>query len=200
MLEHIQLLKDRLNRERGAQIALQNQISDLTTNQEESEEHLSNLEMAREILQRIAQDTQNNLQFHISGLVSTAEASIFPDPYEFVVEFVARRDKTECDLLLSKNGEKFSPFSACGGGPIDVASFALRLVAWSLHKTFPVIILDEPFKFVSVDLQPKCSEMLKTLSSKLGLQSIMISLLPQIIDSADRIFVVENGKVTKRDE
>lgn len=195
----IQSLKDRLNRERGAQASLQKQMDDLTATHSEQEEHLSNLEKAREVLQIVAKQTQENLTFHISGLVTTALSSIFPDPYEFVAEFVARRDKTECDLYFAKGEERFSPFSSCGGGPIDVASFALRLVAWSLNRTVPVIVLDEPFKFLSVDLQPKASQMLKTLSSRLGLQIIMISHLPNVIDSADRIFVVDKGKVTQED-
>ena len=190
----IQSLKDRLNREKGARDALLASLDELDKEESTLSEHLGNLEMAREILQRVARDTQNNLQFHISGLVSVAQSSIFPDPYEFVAEFVARRDKTECDLFFSKNGEKFSPFSCCGGGAIDVASFALRLVAWSLNKTMPLILLDEPFKHLSQDLQPKCSKMIKTLSSRLGLQIIMVSHLSNIIDSADRVFLVDKGE------
>lgn len=191
----IQALRGRLNRERGAQASLQKQMEALTAECVEKEEHLVNLEKAKEVLQIVAKQTQDNLTYHISGLVTTALSSIFPDPYEFVSEFVVRRDKTECDLYFTKNGDRFDPFASCGGGPVDVASFALRLVAWSLKKNSPVIILDEPFKFLSVDLQPKASQMLKTLSQRLGLQIIMISHLPNIIDSADRVFVVEKGTV-----
>lgn len=198
MAGETQALKDRLNRERGAEAALLNQRKSLEQAKETEEENLQNLEKAREVLQIVAKNTQDNLQYHISGLVTTAQASIFPDPYEFVAEFVARRDKTECDLLFARGGDRFSPFSSCGGGPVDVASFALRLVAWSLNKTVPVIVLDEPFKFVSVDLQPRCSDLLKTLSARLGLQIIMISHLPNVIDSADRIFLVDKGTVTEK--
>jgi DNA repair exonuclease SbcCD ATPase subunit len=83
------------------------------------------------------------------------------------------------------------PMDCAGGGPIDVASFALRLMYWTLNKTRPIFVLDEPFKFVSVDLQPKCSEMLKMMPDKLGIQIVMISHLPEIIAAADKIFVVE---------
>jgi len=147
---------------------------------------------AREIVQVVAKATQEKIEFQISNLVSLALASVFPDPYEFKVSFVERRNRTECDLLFVKNNEECDPLTAAGGGAIDVASFALRVAIWSLRKTRAVFILDEPFKFLSVDLQYKCSAMLKELSEKLNLQLIITSHLPEIISSADKIFKVEN--------
>lgn len=145
---------------------------------------------ARAVIQKVAQDTQRSLEYHISNLVTLALASVFPDPYKFVLEFNQRRNKTEADLMFLKGAQRVDPESGSGGGPLDVASFALRVAAWSINKTRPVIILDEPFKFVSVDLQPDCSAMLKMLSKELGLQIIMISHLPDIIGSADKVFSV----------
>jgi DNA repair exonuclease SbcCD ATPase subunit len=110
-------------------------------------------------------------------------------------------NKAECDLLFVKDGQEIDPLTAAGGGAIDVASFALRAAIWGIKPTRPVFILDEPFRFVSVDLQEKCSEMLKKISETLGVQIIMVSHLPNIIGSADEIFKVQyvNGesKVSK---
>jgi DNA repair exonuclease SbcCD ATPase subunit len=157
---------------------------------EQAKENAENAVTARAILQRVAQQTQSKLEFRISSLVTTALAAVFPDPYKFEVRFEERRNKVECDLMFSKNGELFKPVDCAGGGAVDIASFALRLSFWSLTKTRPLIILDEPFKFVSVDLQPACSEMLKTISERLGVQVIMISHLPELIGCADRVFEV----------
>ena len=156
---------------------------------------------ARVVIQRVAQKTQQKLEYHISNLVTLAEASVFPDPYEFQVEFVQRRNRTECDLWFVKGEEKMDGLKSVGGGVLDVASFALRCAFWSLKKTRPVIILDEPFRFVSVDLQLKCPEMLKAISQKLGIQVIMVSHLPRIIGHADKVFeVTQNNGISEVEE
>lgn len=156
---------------------------------------------ARALAQKVAQETQKKLEYHVSNLVTLAEASVFPDPYEFGVEFVQRRNKTECDLYFLKGGERLDPVSSSGGGALDVAAFALRCAFWSLNKSRPVIILDEPFRFVSHDLQGRCGEMLKRISERLGLQVLMVSHLPNIISGADRVFrVTQDGGVSSVEE
>jgi DNA repair exonuclease SbcCD ATPase subunit len=123
-----------------------------------------------------------------------AMASVFPDPYEFRVRFIQRRNRTECDLFFVKNEEECDPLTAAGGGAVDVAGFALRVAVWSLKKTRNVFILDEPFRFLSVNLQAKCSAMMKEISDKLKVQVILVSHLPNIIESADKVFKIENVK------
>jgi len=148
----------------------------------------------RAFIQKVAKETQSKLEYHISNLVTLAEAAIFPNPYDFEVAFETRRNKTECDLWFVKKGERLDPMNSTGGGPIDVASFALRCAYWSLKKTRPTLILDECFRNVSADLQTRCSEMIKNVSEKLGIQIIMISHLPRIIESADRVIEITQEK------
>lgn len=71
-----------------------------------------------------------------------------------------------------------------------MASFALRCAFWSLKKTRHTLVLDEPFKFLSRDLIPKAAEMVQMISKELNLQIIMVSHIPDFIDSADKVFVV----------
>lgn len=187
-------IKHKLISKKAERGLLIKQLAEKKTEKEEADSKYANTVKAREIVQIVAEQTQKQIEFQISNLVSTALASVFPDPYEFKLSFVQRRNKTECDLLFIKNGKECDPFSATGGGAIDIANFALRVAIWSIKKTRNVFILDEPFRFVSIDLQEKCSAMLKEISEKLGLQVIMISHLPQIIGSADLILKVENIK------
>lgn len=163
-----------------------------------AEVQLANLEStmektqkARVIVQIVAEQTQSKMQYHIANLVSMALAAIWPDPYTFHVEFVQKRNQTECNLKLEKNGHFISPMYASGGGVKDVVSFALKIAAWSIKPTRNVFILDEPFKFVSVDLQEKCSEMVTEISRNLNMQIIMNSHLPNMITAADTVFSVE---------
>jgi ABC-type dipeptide/oligopeptide/nickel transport system ATPase subunit len=151
------------------------------------------------LFQKASEMTQKQLEFHISGLVSTALAAIWDDPYEFKVEFVQRRGKTEADLYLIRNGIKMNPLHASGGGVVDVVSLALRMAFWSLTRTTrPLLILDEPFKHLSSDLQGKAADMLKMLSEELNLQILMISHIEKLIETADKTFKItlNNGEST----
>jgi len=159
----------------------------------EAQTQYDKLLLLRVAVQDVAKATQQNLEYHISSLVSTALTSVFDDPYEFQLRFVERRGKTEADLIFTKNEQETDNilFSA-GGGVADVASFALRVAVWSLKKTRPVLVLDETFKFLSAGLQHKASGMLKMLTEKLGLQIILVSHIPDIISKADKVFPFTN--------
>lgn len=149
---------------------------------------------AREIVSVVAQSTQKAIEIHISNLVSMALASVFPDPYLFELRFVARRNKTEADLIFIKNNNEVSDILENGGGGVaDVTAFALRIALWSLKKTRPTIILDEPMKFLHSPIyQNKASEMIKEISNKLGIQFIIVSDQEQIISAADKVINIVN--------
>lgn len=161
---------------------------------------LENLEQARTIIRLVGLETQQQLQFHISDIASLALESIFPDPYKLVLDFVERRDKTECDIFFERNGERLKPIDSAGGGAVDVAAFALRIACWSMatKRTRNTIILDEPMRFLSEDYQKDASEMIKELSKKLGIQFIIVTHEDTLAESADKIFEVSIKKgVTK---
>lgn len=158
----------------------------------DSEIELDNIVKARLFVAKVAEDTQKNIEYHISTLVSKALSSVFPNPYEFVLRFVQRRGKTEADLIFKRDENEIDDLlNSGGGGEADVASFALRVALWSIKRTRPILILDETFKFLhNVNYQEKTSDMLKELSNKLGLQIIMVSDQSNIIKSADSNIVV----------
>ena len=156
---------------------------------------------ARVIIQTVAKETQKNLEFHLSHLVTMALAAVFPEEIEFVARIEVRRGKTECDLLFKEFDQEYDPLEGSGFGPVDVASFALRITFWSLNKNRPTFILDEPFRNVSPDLQHKVSDMLKEISKRLGVQIVMVSHQEDINVSADKTFVAtKEGKVTRLEE
>jgi DNA repair exonuclease SbcCD ATPase subunit len=151
-------------------------------------------EEARALIQDAAILTQSNLSFYIDSLVTSALQAVFGEKYSFVCKFEPRRGQTECDLFFQdKDGNLTSPMDDEAGGVVDIASFALRTVFWSLERTRPVLVLDEPMKWVSRSggLIPLAAEMLRALSQKLGLQLIVITHIPEFIDVADRVFTVE---------
>lgn len=184
---------------KGKKDLIQKELKEARNKIKYIKEEINITQEAQIIIQTVARQTQKQIQIHISGLVSTALELVFHNPYKFKLDFVIRRNKTECDLLFERDGISFHPLTASGGGVIDVASFALRVALLSLKrpKSRMVLILDEPFKNINDPdrvIHSKIAEMVKILSKKLGIQIIMTSLIPEIQEIADKIFLVEKKK------
>lgn len=122
--------------------------------------------------------------------MSMALEAVFPDPYKFEINFVLKRGKTEVESWLVRRGKYTDPMSSNGGGVVDIVAFALRVTFWSFSKKSPVILLDEPFRFVSRDLQIRAGNVMKKLSESLGIQFIMVTHNQDMIDSATNVLQV----------
>lgn len=186
----IQDIRTVLEQQKGKKAQIEQYIVSTRQNIKLQGRELRRHEQAREIIRTVGLKTQQQLAFHISDITSLALEAVFNDPYELVVDFVQRRNKTECDLLFMRDGERMDPLSASGGGAVDVAAFALRIASWSMQhpKSRNVMILDEPMRFLSVDHQQKASIMIKEISQKLGIQFIIITHEPTLAAWADKIF------------
>jgi DNA repair exonuclease SbcCD ATPase subunit len=189
-------LRNKLERLKGRKIELENSIVELRGKVRKTKMQLEQLEKAREIIRTVGLMTQQELQYHISDITSLALESVFKEPYKLLLEFVERRNKTECDIVFEKDGEKFAPIDSAGGGVVDVASFALRIASWSMaiaNKSH-VIILDEPMRFVSAEYQENASEMIKEISQKLKIQFIIVTHNSTLASYADKTFEVSIKK------
>ena len=115
-----------LEQRKGQQKQIQKDIIKHEQERRGLKRNLINCEKAREIIRKVGLNTQQQLQSHISEIASLALEVVFSNPYALQVEFVQRRNKTECDLFFVRNKEKVDPISASGGGAVDITSFALR--------------------------------------------------------------------------
>jgi DNA repair exonuclease SbcCD ATPase subunit len=183
-------IRTRLERQKGARTKVQQSISKLIETIKNNRRQLIWHEKAREIIKDIGLKTQQQLQYNISDITSLALEAVFDDPYELIAEFIQRRNKTECDLLFVRDGERMDPLTASGGGTVDVTAFALRVASWSMQnpKSRNTIILDEPMRFVSEAYQEKASQMIKEVSQRLGVQFIIITHNSVLASYADRTF------------
>ena len=195
-MTNIQNLRNALEQMKGKRDQIQHGIDKAEQFIREKKRDLRRHEQAREIIREVGLKTQQQLQFHISDITSLALEAVFDNPYKLITEFIQRRNKTECDLYFERDGNRIDPLSASGGGTVDVASFALRVASWSMQRprSRNVLILDEPFRYLSSDLLPKASEMLNQISKKLKLQIIMVTHAEELIENADRVFEVKIKK------
>lgn len=195
----IQKIKEMVFTCKGIDFQLTKDIENYTQKEKQLNHDLKLLEDTQIFLQKIAQETQEYLRFQIEDIVNLALETCFPGEYVFQIKFEISRGKTEAELVFldQKTKRQIDPMNASGGGVVDLTTFALRIACYTLERgTDNVIILDEPFKFISKDLVERAGEILKTLSEKMKLQIIMITHIPEFINVADKVFEVkknENG-------
>lgn len=197
----IKELRNTVERKRGQKERIESDLQAIDARLQQSEQKLSDHEKAREVIREVGLKTQQELSYNISEITSMALDGVFDDPYELLVEFVQRRNKTECDLWFKRDGEKIYPLYA-GGGALDVAAFALRVASWSMQqpRTRNVLIGDESFKHLKgEEANRRVLEMVREVAEKMNLQIILISdervSREAIMDNTDRLFEVsiENG-------
>ena len=184
-------LEQKINEKLSERNLIQVQYHSLQADLKKTKVSLFRKEKALELVKQVALQTQNQLQFHLSDMVSMGLNSIFSEEYNFKVLFEIKRGKTECQLFFEKQGHLVDPLNFSGLGEADIAAFCLRCASWSMSKEYRnLIILDEPFKHLSVGHHEKAGEMVKMLSEQLNLQIIMITHSKEFTKHADRVFSV----------
>jgi DNA repair exonuclease SbcCD ATPase subunit len=153
------------------------------------------LHSAREIFQKAATLTQNHLATHLSSIVTKAIKTVFYEKdISFHVEFTGRRNVSECDMWIEEDGNRYSILDSRGYGMVDIISFSLKVAYILLHTSDNVIILDEPFRQLSLDKHAMASEVLKQLSKELDIQFIIATHSEYLKEYADRAFHVKQDK------
>jgi DNA repair exonuclease SbcCD ATPase subunit len=142
-----------------------------------AQERVSVLEDAQAIGQQVAQMVQQEAHNEIADVVTQCLQAVFDEPYRFIIHFEKKRGRTEARLVFERDGLEVDPMTASGGGVVDVAAFALRLSCLMLSKPplRRMLILDEPFKFVSPDLRPRVRKLMETLAEEKGIQILMVT-------------------------
>lgn len=158
------------------------------------------LEFAEKVLvlvRTVAQQTQQQLEYQVSELATVALASVLPDPYKVQVFFEIKRGRSEAAIQFQRRGKSIDPISAAGGGTGDLAAFALRASLRALHHDLrPILILDEPFKFLhGRSQQEKSCEIVEQIAKVEGTQVIVISQEEDgLSEVADKVYKVEQSK------
>ena len=155
---------------------------------------------ARWVLSEVQKLTQEKCKTRVESLVTMAIKSVFDRPFGFELIFERKRDKMECrpvvyEIVDGVKQEYDDPENDMGGGILDVISFALRVVLWSMEKprTRNVMILDEPGKNLG-DLVPLFGNILRQISHELKIQLIVITHDPALMEIGDRSYHIEHDE------
>ena len=173
-----EIITNRVSRMEGVRDVLESQQVTLDKRIIESSKEQDVLSEAREVVLLTHRYIHEQLEIRISNIVTTALDVVFDDPYQFRLEFSVRGSShSEARPILSRRGQEYDAILDCWGGVVDVVSFALRLACLLLSHPAPdkILILDEPFRFVSQDLQVRVRDMMEMLSRELGVQFLIVT-------------------------
>lgn len=134
---------------------------------------------AQEVLTGLAGEVQRQVHARISALVTRCLTTVLDDPVEFRIVFETRAGRTTARLAFYEDGEEVDPLLGAGGGVVDLAAFALRLACLLVGRppARRLLVLDEPFKFVSDrgDYRTRVRDLLDALSRELDFQFILVT-------------------------
>lgn len=158
-----------------------------------SKRELLYLEEAQQAIQFVAQAVQQQTHSRVAKIVSRCLSFILEDDCEFQLIFDRKRGKTEARPVFIIDGHEMEPKYTEAGGVIDITSFALRLACIILARPQrrKLIVLDEPFKMISVEYGDRVRKMLEVISKELGIQIVMIThnrtlMTGNVIDLSER--------------
>jgi DNA repair exonuclease SbcCD ATPase subunit len=145
----------------------------------EDEKKLKAAKEAKEIMAEVSKLLHVEVQHKLTHIVNRLMTIVFDDPYKLVITFESRANRQEAYLLLERDGEQIDPLSSVSGGVIDVAAFGLRLAVILMRGGSKTLVFDEPFRFVSQDRREILAEVLEQLTTKYGVQIIMVTHHPE---------------------
>lgn len=173
------------------------QLTSVNDNCSKLKDNIAKMVESRNIIIEASRTTQEQFKDFIESLVTLAIQSVFPEKeYRFIVDFVLQANRSQINLLVQQ-GEKepYIPEDEQGGALLDIISFALRIVLWSLEKprSRNTLIFDEPFRWTGA-LTELAANMMKEISRELNIQIIIVTHDDRLKEIADKSWKVERGK------
>jgi DNA repair exonuclease SbcCD ATPase subunit len=204
----LEQLKLKLIEKKGQISVLNQQEKDLEENIKRSKEQEKKLIQSKQLLTDTIEFARKEAKFIIESLVSKSLQYVFEDPeMKFEIIIKPYKNRTDCDFLIMHKGKTLDPLESNGGGIVDIICFILRIALIQASNNISLqdeedsvevnneapLILDEPFKHLSEEYVPKIGNFLRELSLKLDMQIILITHNKQLMQYADKKFIVEQG-------
>jgi predicted ATPase len=171
-------IRKRLDKKQLLKDQAEHNLQTLTADQDNFEQSLTLHKEADCILKEVAVSIQKAVHEAVSKLVTKCLQTVFEEPWEFHFDFRESYNKIGTFYYLKKDDLIIDDLlNTTGGGVVDIVSFGLRVAAVMLKqpKTRKLLVLDEPFRFLSEAYRPNIANLLKELSMELDMQIIMVT-------------------------
>jgi DNA repair exonuclease SbcCD ATPase subunit len=148
------------------------------------------------VVQKLTELSRKETLEKIATIVTKALQDVKDPTLEFRINYKTERNTSVAEFVIYDNKLKteLDIFDSCGGTIADLVEFALKislLLKWQPQLS-KVLILDESFKFVSIQDRYKLGKFIQELSNKLNIQIILISHSQELIEFADKVYTIEH--------
>ena len=188
-MEILELLNKAVVRRQSSQELLERKRKQ----QEELLEEMETVLKSQALLQSVAEEVQSQLSSKIDNIVNLGLATCFPE-YTFELKYVPSRGKTEVRFVFKLGEDEVDILNQNGGGLVDLVTFCLRVAVFAISSTDNVIVLDEPYKYVSKTLRPKIAELLSALSEKMNIQFIYVTHIEELSETSNKNIIIKKVK------
>lgn len=200
-----QNLNDAFHIKLGKKVVLQNKLINTQERIKELDQKIENLTKASLFLQSLSDMTRQQTIDKISTIVTSALQKVKDPNLEFKMILSTERNQPDVQFVVQDKQTKYEYdiLNSCGGSIGDIITFPLRvslLVKWE-PRLARLLILDESFKFVSVQDQELLGEFIRQIAEKLQIQIILVSHSEKISSKAHKIFsVVKENNISNIEE
>lgn len=172
-------IEQRLTELRAARTLLRRRKKKLSSKIKKRSRDAAAYQICSELISLAAQITQKGVKKILEESISSAMMAVYDDKdVSFELELAVKSKRLNALPWVVEGEDKYSPEGERGGGLLELLSFAMRVVLWSLKdvQSRPIFILDEPLKFVGdPEMLQKAAKILHSIHKNLGIQIIVVT-------------------------
>lgn len=187
-------MNDRWNKVKSKISGYVEHVSLLEKRQTDLTSELSLITNALQFLFSFSEYTRTSVKAKIESIANMALKTVFPDK-EIIFKLIPNKNKRGLYYVpyVETNGVITPLDDSKGGGVLDIISICLRISYLRIFKgqLEQVLILDEPFKNIDAIRREFAIKWLKTISSEMEIQFIIVTHIEQLMEFADKKYVFE---------
>lgn len=160
-----------------------------------------NYELAVDLMKKLVEGMSRSQITHLEALINSALSTIFYDR-QYSVELVVTelRNTNNLQILLNEvldDGQVIkTKLDDNGFGVKSIIGFILQVYFIIYYKQYPILFLDEAFTQLSKQYLPYLKSLINDLASKYGFTFVLVTHDRDIMELADRTYLVDKGKVS----
>lgn len=164
-----------------------------------------NYELAVDLMKKLVEGMSKSQITHLETLINSALSTIFFDR-QYYVELVITelRNTNNLQILLNEVLEDGTTIKTKlednGFGVKCIIGFILQVYFIIYYKQYPILFLDEAFTQLSKQYLPYLKSLINDLAKKYGFTFVLVTHDRDLMELADRTYMVEKGNVSLYNE
>lgn len=183
----------------------QQEYQDLSNNLRDLIKKEHNFELAVDLMKKLVEGMSKSQINHLETLINSALSTIFFDrQYSIELVITELRNTNNLQLILNEvldDGQVVkTKLEDNGFGVKCIIGFILQVYFIIYYKQYPILFLDEAFTQLSKQYLPYLKSLINDLAAKYGFTFVLVTHDRDLMDLADRTYLVEKGEVSLYNE